>query len=232
MAVTRAEIVATGLALLDEVGLAGLSLRRLAERLQIRAPTLYWHVRDKRELLDLLAEAILAEALADWHQPQPGQAWWEWLAERSRALRSGLLAHRDRALVLSGRRPTPQSLPAIERQLSTLVGFGFTPRDALLGVLSLSAFVIGDVLDVQGQLERARPEASTDRASRRRPSESDARGLRGYPVFDEAIDRVLRDDDPFAQRFEHGLGLLIAGMRASGPRPTPRPVEPASAGRS
>ncbi|HEX3752721.1 MAG TPA: TetR family transcriptional regulator, partial [Streptosporangiaceae bacterium] len=72
MPVTRERIVAAALELLDEAGLDGLALRRLAERLGIRAPTLYWHVRDKRELLDLLAGAILEEALAGWREPQPG----------------------------------------------------------------------------------------------------------------------------------------------------------------
>src|ERR1700755_2811951 len=72
MPVTRERIVAVALELLDEAGLDGLTLRRLAERLGIRAPTLYWHVRNKRELLDLLAGAILEAALAAWREPQPG----------------------------------------------------------------------------------------------------------------------------------------------------------------
>jgi TetR/AcrR family transcriptional regulator, tetracycline repressor protein len=59
MAVTRDQIVAAALAQLDEAGLDGLTLRRLAERLGIRAPTLYWHVRDKRELMDLVAGAVM-----------------------------------------------------------------------------------------------------------------------------------------------------------------------------
>ena len=66
MPVTREQIVAVALELLDEAGLDGLTLRQLAARLGIRAPTLYWHVRDKRELLDLLAAVILDQALAGW----------------------------------------------------------------------------------------------------------------------------------------------------------------------
>src|ERR1700749_541156 len=79
MPVNREQIVTVALDLLDEQGLAGLTLRELAARLGIRAPTLYWHVRDKRELLDLLAAAIMDEALAAWREPQPGQPWGEWL---------------------------------------------------------------------------------------------------------------------------------------------------------
>src|ERR1700689_2176452 len=107
MAVSRDDIVAAGLALLDETGLEGLTLRRLAERLGIRAPTLYWHVRDKRELLDLMVSVIMDEALADWREPHPGQPWWDWLAGRARGLRARLLGHPDGARVLGGKPTTP-----------------------------------------------------------------------------------------------------------------------------
>ena len=36
--------------------------RRLAARLGVRSPTLYWHVRDKGELLDLVTEHLCADA--------------------------------------------------------------------------------------------------------------------------------------------------------------------------
>src|ERR1700689_3685 len=160
MAVSRDDIVAAGLALLDETGLEGLTLRRLAERLGIRAPTLYWHVRDKRELLDLMASMIMDEALADWREPHPGQPWWDWLAGRARALRAGLLAHRDGALMLAGNRPAQPALPGIERQLAALAEAGFSPPEALLTLLALNAYVIGEALDTQG--ESGRPAQRAD----------------------------------------------------------------------
>ena len=55
MAVTRDDVIHTAIQLLEEVGLDGLTLRRLATELGISAPTLYWHFRDKRELLDAMA---------------------------------------------------------------------------------------------------------------------------------------------------------------------------------
>src|ERR1700760_3030874 len=115
MPVTRERIVTVALELLDEAGLDGLTLRRLAERLGIRAPTLYWDVPKRAELLDLRAGASLEEALAAWREPQPGQPWWDWLTARARVMRAALLAHRDSALVVSGKRPTRSSPPRIER---------------------------------------------------------------------------------------------------------------------
>jgi AcrR family transcriptional regulator len=53
-------VVRAALLLLDEVGLDDLTMRRLAERLGVKAASLYRHVRDKQELLVLLADEICA----------------------------------------------------------------------------------------------------------------------------------------------------------------------------
>ena len=58
--VTRERLVKAALALVNEEGLEGLSMRALADRLEVKAASLYWHVRDRRELLDLVAESILS----------------------------------------------------------------------------------------------------------------------------------------------------------------------------
>ena len=217
MAVTREEIVATALVLLDEAGLAGLTLRRLAERLGIRAPTLYWHVRDKRELLDLVASAIMDDALAERREPQPGQPWWDWLAQRARSQRSALLAHRDGALVVSGNRPTLQALPGIERQMQALADAGFPPPEALLALLALNAYVIGECLDAQREADRVTDRAGGTAGSQAVTSaqaapDKNTRQLLvdgSYPLLLAAAG-VLRSPDT---RFEHGLHIIITGLR-------------------
>jgi TetR/AcrR family tetracycline transcriptional repressor len=51
--------VHAALELIREEGLESLSMRALADRLEVKAASLYWHVRDRRELIELLAESIL-----------------------------------------------------------------------------------------------------------------------------------------------------------------------------
>jgi TetR/AcrR family tetracycline transcriptional repressor len=227
MPVTREEIVGAAIALLDEAGLHGLTLRRLAQRLGIRAPTLYWHVRDKRELLDLMADALSREALDGQRQPGPGQPWWDWLAGIARSERAVLLAHRDSALVLAGNTPVHQALPAIEQEMRALVDAGFTPPQALMTLRALGAYVVGEVMDIQGAAERARPEpdqpapGGTAKALRSRRPYAPGGGTGG-----NAGPAAFRPDDfplllaansppqSAEQRFEHGLSLIIDGLRA------------------
>jgi AcrR family transcriptional regulator len=59
--IIRVQIVSEARALLDESGLDGLTLAR---RLGVKAPTLYWHVRDKADLRDAIAEYLVPEHLA------------------------------------------------------------------------------------------------------------------------------------------------------------------------
>jgi TetR/AcrR family tetracycline transcriptional repressor len=59
--VTREDLVQVGLEVVAESGLEGLTMRSLASRLGVKAASLYWHVRDRDELVGWLADALLAE---------------------------------------------------------------------------------------------------------------------------------------------------------------------------
>jgi AcrR family transcriptional regulator len=130
VALTQEQVVERAVELMAEAGLEALTLRRLATELGVSAPTLYWHVRNKRQLLDLMAEALVARAGRS-SSPAHGQPWWDWLAEQARLQWRVLTAHRDAALVIAGNRPTETSLPGIEQILASLVAVGFPPDEAL-----------------------------------------------------------------------------------------------------
>ena len=55
----RETVVGEALDLLDEVGLDAVSTRRLAKRLGVEQPSLYYHFRNKKELLGAMAEAAM-----------------------------------------------------------------------------------------------------------------------------------------------------------------------------
>jgi len=195
MPLTRDDVVTAAVEVLDERGLAGLTLRGLATRLGVSAPTLYWHVTDKRHLLDLVAEHVLAQLPAR-RAPADGEPVLDWLADGIRVRRTALLAHRDSALVVAGNRPTEDALPEIERTLAVLVGAGLAPGEAVQVLTALGSFLLGDVLETQAALDRPAPE--------HRPPPT------GYPHVLAAAEGFGDDDD----RFETGLALMLNGLRA------------------
>lgn len=99
------EVITTAaIGLLDEVGLAELSTRRLAAKLGVQSPTLYWHVKNKAELLDLVAAAVSAGSFdldADTN-------WRDQVTSGLRQLRDLLLAHPGAAALLRDRPPEPR----------------------------------------------------------------------------------------------------------------------------
>ncbi len=204
MAISRDEVVTAAVGLLDEVGLAALSLRRLAGVLGVSAPTLYWHVTDKRALLDLMAERIVGEHPGPT-TPASGQPWWEWLAEVARAQYRALTAHRDAALVVAGNRPTTStSVEHIEHTLDILVEGGLEAAEAMDALFGVGHYVLGAALEAQA--EAARGDTPHDPALAARITE--------LPHL-RAVGRAGLDSE---RTFERGLACLIDGLRARADR--------------
>jgi TetR/AcrR family tetracycline transcriptional repressor len=171
----------------------------------VSAPTLYWHVRNKRQLLDLMAEALVARAGRS-SSPAPGQPWEEWLAERARGQWRALTSQRDAALVVAGNRPTEASLPEIEQVLASLVAVGFPPDEALRTILSIGNYVIGCAVEHQAEAARD-PDPERDARLLERAEE--------LPNLRAAMAGLERPGPAAGEAgFEHGLALLLDGVRA------------------
>lgn len=149
MALDKERIVTEAVALLDDGGLDGVTLRRLAQRLGVQAPTLYWHIRNKAELVNALAEAILEAELTQLKPPGEDEPWREWLIGVAQRLRRAMLAHPDGARVVSAAHLSPTMAAVSELAMSTLVDRGLPLRQARLTVLVVQRFTIGHVLEEQ-----------------------------------------------------------------------------------
>lgn len=209
--VTRAAIVDTALGLLAEGGLEAVSFRRIAKALGVAGPTLYWHVENKRQLMDLMAEELVRRAGRAYAGPEPGQPWWEWLRDDARRMFEALIATRDAPRVVAGNRPSPESFEGIERVLSALVDAGLTPGQAQKTLFAIGAYVIGSATEWQAEAERESSQPLPD------PGDEElnalrARALSYQPLLLAAIGELL--EQPHAAAFEFGLDLLIDGLRA------------------
>jgi TetR/AcrR family tetracycline transcriptional repressor len=146
----RATIVQTALALLDEVGVDGLSTRRLAAELGIKSASLYWHFKDKNELLNEMSGAMFEKALRAPNIDGPDFDWAEWLADGCRAIRQTALSRRDGAQVMARPRPRPPGIGiSFEDNVKTLMRSGLTDTESRLTMQTLRRYAIGAALQEQ-----------------------------------------------------------------------------------
>ncbi|MEU2357527.1 TetR/AcrR family transcriptional regulator C-terminal domain-containing protein [Streptomyces misionensis] len=201
----RRRVADTALRLLNEVGLEGLTLRAIARELNVKAPALYWHFKDKQALLDEMATEMYRRIAAD-AALDPADTWQQRLLETNRGLRTALLAYRDGAKVFSGSRFTgTEHAPAQEAILRLLTETGLSLTQAVHAVRTAYAYTIGFVTEEQGvkPLPNERREGYD--------IEDRARRMAAFPLAAEA-GRLLFDG--YDEQFEEGLAVVIAGIEA------------------
>ncbi|ATL32574.1 TetR/AcrR family transcriptional regulator C-terminal domain-containing protein [Streptomyces formicae] len=143
----RETVVTEALDLLDEVGLETVSTRRLATRLGVEQPSLYYHFRTKKDLLTAMAKAALAPHAAA-PLPSPEDDWREWFLENARSFRRTLLERRDGARLHAGTTPT-SDLDRIRHKMAFLVASGVPEKDAQMAMLAVGRYTVGCVLEEQ-----------------------------------------------------------------------------------
>jgi TetR/AcrR family tetracycline transcriptional repressor len=221
----RDKVVQAALAVLDEVGLDQLTMRRLAERLGVKAASLYRHVRDKEELLVLLADAISGEI----QTPRATLPWQRRLAELARGYRRRLLAHRDAARLLAETSPVgPRRLRHIETVLSCLRSAGLRRRDAARVAHHLNNFVTEFAAD-EARYAAAAAAMGGTRGTLLASARAHFRALPRdeFPTIVELADELVCDDADGL--FELGLRVWLRAVAELAEAPGSRRARRASA---
>jgi AcrR family transcriptional regulator len=199
---SREAIVTAALAVLDEVGLEGLSMRRVAEAMGAGAASLYWHVADKEQLIHLILDRAMGEI--DLPEPEP-ERWEDQLREFAHAGRAMFARHRDLALASLGRVPMgPNLVRLTEWLLGVLHGAGVPSRPAAW---------FGDVFALVGAAQAVEDHlaATGDTAEFTAMGEYlAALSPEQFPNITKASPELITGsaDD----RFEFTLGLLLRGL--------------------
>ncbi|WP_410631123.1 TetR/AcrR family transcriptional regulator [Amycolatopsis sp. cmx-4-83] len=157
MKLTTARIVEASMAVFHDVGYAGLSMRRVADRLGVHAGSLYYHVRDKNALLCLMADRVAQHAYDEGTtalEALPAEAAWaDRIVAQAHALRRALLRHPGGAVLLAGspRTLSPAALGLMERLLRTLSEAGVPVSHRGVAADTVLSHVTGFVLQEQAQ---------------------------------------------------------------------------------
>ncbi|THA59461.1 TetR/AcrR family transcriptional regulator [Streptomyces sp. A0958] len=137
----RERIVAAAIALADEGGLAAVSLRKVAARLDAGPMRLYRYISTKEELFDLMVDEVQAEIRPE---ERPGD-WREALRGLAQHTRQAALRHEWFADLLGGRPAMgPNGLAVAEATLSAFDGVADVDT-AMRAVETVSAYFIGAI---------------------------------------------------------------------------------------
>jgi TetR/AcrR family transcriptional regulator, tetracycline repressor protein len=182
----KRDVVEAATTLLDNYGIADLTMRRLARELDVSPGALYWHFANKQRLLGAVSDRILESV------PEVPGDWGDRIAATCRALRDALLSHTDGAELVSASFAAGQSA-AMARVLHGLGGAaseaGVEPGHAELAARTVVYYVLGFTADEQSRLQW------------------DAAGA-------ELPERQTVWSDDADARFAFGVRLLVDGIAA------------------
>ncbi|MGK6312514.1 TetR/AcrR family transcriptional regulator C-terminal domain-containing protein [Neorhizobium sp. DT-125] len=210
MNLDRQRITDAALDLLDRTGLEGLTMRKLADALEVQAPALYWYFPGKQALLDEMAEALVAGI--------PGRITVsgdcrEVMIDIATELRLALLSRRDGARVFAGTFVArPNVLQVAEIALAAFSHAGFSTRTAARAIASLFYFVLGFVIEEQALVEQSRGTGGTHPMEEKFKAFSAA----DYPHLAAALPDLLETDQN--ARFVFGVDLILTGLLNGGTR--------------
>jgi TetR/AcrR family transcriptional regulator, tetracycline repressor protein len=210
---TKQVVVERALALGDAEGLDALTIRRLATELGVTPMALYWHFRNKEELLAALGDQVWSEldtdidTAAPWHLQMRGL-----MESLLHVLRSHPCASQ---LILQGEKQSDAALVASETALEVLHRGGFDPEHA--AAITRNALWTGLMLTMsEPGFHLAMTEAERAEEQRKIRVRLALLPPDRYPCLVEAAGPMSTSDPEFHYRF--GVDLFIAGVQAMAAR--------------
>jgi len=150
------EIVEAGRSLIESAGLEGLTMQSVAERVGVKAPSLYKRVESRAHLIKLVAEDVIADLTTTLEASVRGEDAWEDAVALARAFRR--FAHRNPGaygLIFSTLpeeiRPGAEHLAAASQSVLRTASSLSGPENALEAARTLTAWAHGFVtLELSG----------------------------------------------------------------------------------
>src|SRR3954451_14368538 len=195
---SRDRVLHAALAVADEGGLPGLTIRSLAERVGAKPMSLYHYVANKDEILDGLVDLVFAEI----ELPEPSG---DWRAEMTRRARSAVAVLRRHpwsvGLLESRTSPGPATLRHHDATIAALRAGGFSIVQTAHAYAVLDAYALGFAVKLPSL-----PFEGPDGAAEVTGSIVDAMAAGDYPHLAEfAEQHALQPGYDFADEFEFGL---------------------------
>ncbi|WP_345631528.1 TetR/AcrR family transcriptional regulator C-terminal domain-containing protein [Rugosimonospora acidiphila] len=212
-ALSRNAIVDVALRLVDADGLEGVSMRRVAEELGTGPASLYAHVANKEELLELVHDRVLGEV--ELPEPDP-EHWREQLRAVAMSAFRVYVAHRDISRVSLANIPTGlNGLRMGEGLMAIMLAGGVPPQVAAYAIDRLALYIAADAYE--GAIFSKRRTATGQ--SHEEYAQAYYDGVRSFftslpperfPLLSKHVDLLMSGDS--GQRFEFGLDMFIRSL--------------------
>jgi AcrR family transcriptional regulator len=204
---TRERVLRTAVALADEGGIESLSMRKLAQALDVVPMALYRHVANKDELLDALVDVVVGEI----DPALEGADWKTALRARILSARHALLRHPWASRLMESRKtPTPVVLGYMDSMIGMFRTGGFTLDLTHHALHAMGSRMFGFTQELFNDTSEADPE---------RDAEMFGAMADTYPYIFEIFTTISHDDrsvvgagcdDQF--EFEFALDLMLEGL--------------------
>ena len=201
---SRARVLEAGVALADEAGLEGFSMRALAQELGVVPMALYKHVANKDELLDGMVDIVFGEI-----ELPPAEL--DWIsAMRSRALstRAAMKRHGWAIGMMESRQPGPANLRNHNAVMGCLREAGFSFELAIHAYSLQDAYIYGSALQ-ERDTGFETPDSAGEAAQRRAQSIG---SLQEYPHLVEIVTKLPQSGYDNTAEFTWGLELILEGL--------------------
>lgn len=183
-----------GLDLIDAEGLEALSMRRLAERLEVRAASLYNHVSTKEDLLHEIADEVMSEVDVSGFD----EDWTTGLRTWARSYRAALVGHPNLVpFIAYGPARRDSALRAADAVHGGLTSAGWPQRYATMIGASTKYLVVGSAM---GSFSGGFPDDATVYTNR-------------YPHLNQAHRLREKAAEIDTASFELALTALIEGLQ-------------------
>jgi len=201
---SRERIVRAAITHADDGGLEALSMRKLAEELEVAPMALYRHVANKDDLIDGMVDIIFSEI----GPPSSGADWKTAMRQRAISVREALSSHRWAVGLMESRtNPGPANLRHHDAVLGTLRAAGFDIAMAAHAYSLLDSYIYGFAM-TQMNLPFDASDVADVAQSMLRPFP-----VNEYPNLVEIMTQhVMKPGYDYGDEFDYGLNVVLDGL--------------------
>lgn len=202
---SRERVLHAAVAVADAGGIAALTIRTLAARLNVKPMAVYHHVANKSEILDGIVDLVFSEI----ELPPADADWQAQMRVRASSARQVLRRHPWAIGLLESRTtPGPATLRHHDATIGMLRRAGFSVEMTGHAYALLDSYVYGFALQ-ESTLPFDSPESTAEVAG----SIMEGFSADDYPhLVEMATDYILKPGYAFANEFEFGLGVILDAL--------------------